>query len=404
MVFSHGPAGFTITWATQKLWKKGLNSRQKVCIYILGVIFGLLPDVDVVYYYLISATHLHRENITHSPILYLALFILVFVFSLVLKNKFIKSISFIFLFSTFFHLILDSTTAGVPWFFPLSKNLYGLLFVDALATGFYGSHLIVFLYSLEAVFFLFTLGILLFWKYKEKNSRKRITVCLSIIFVAWVFLLVSFDKHLFSWKSDIYYKDFDKDGLMNMRDEDMDGDGMINLWDNDANGNGIPNLEEILEVAKRMEGVWYDITEDRLWEIARRFGFLRKIDTVVKPYDYAGIFIGAEIRRDFEKHPQKYIETPRHPFFEKRIENLFTFLENNDMILPRDAVPHLGDIVFYGENFDQVALVTRVFENDSFFVLEADASHVTMVLPNKEVVKRAGEIKAFGRILENLDR
>lgn len=401
MIFSHAPAGFIAAFVTKRWWARFLTKKQITILYLIGTIVAILPDVDAAYFYLVDATIRHRQHITHSLIFYLLIWLLFYIIGFFKKKQLFKSIGFVIFTGGFSHLILDSTTTGVPWLYPISSRTWGLLLIPWLNFNFIYDHLFLFTLSIEIFVFLLAFNILLFWK-----SSKRIALGVLffsiLLFCFWIIFLQNITPHLFNGRIDVYYKDFDSDGIINMEDDDMDGDGVINISDNDANGNGKTNLEDIIDTANKMQGIWYDKTEGGFWEIFTRLGLIINTDVIKKPYEHAGIFWRKELIKDFELHPKGYQGTPKDALFERKAQNIYTFLKNNDMLINVDTYLQIGDIVFYGNDLNHVALVFEVYEKDkNFKVLDADPKRGTKIESNEEIIKQVGNIKAIGRLLKN---
>jgi inner membrane protein len=399
MIFSHAPGGFIAAFITRRWWSRFLSKRQITILYIISMIVAIFPDIDIIYYYLINATTRHRQHITHSLFLYLFIWLLFYLVGFFKKSRILKSVGFILFIGGFSHLVLDSTTTGVPWLYPFSSRTWGLLLLPWFNFNFVYEHLFLFTLSVEILIFLLALNILFFWK-SSKKIAFSILILSIILFNFWIIFLQKITPHLFNGRIDIYYSDLDSDGIINMEDDDMDGDGILNISDLDANGNGKSNLEDIIATANRMQGVWYDKTEGGFFELFTRLGLIINTDVIKKPYEHAGIFWRKEMLKDYNLHPQNYTENPSNALFERKPQNIYTFLKNNDMLIDANARPKIGDIAFYGKELNHLALVLEVKSKNNFKVLDADPSHKTEVLPNEKVVERAGAIKAFGRLLK----
>jgi hypothetical protein len=400
MIFSHLPAGFITTYATKKVWRKGLTKRQTFWIFVIGTLAGILPDVDVLYYYVGSELS-HREIITHTPILYAVISLVLFLFGYFAKNRFVKSAGCVVLFSTIVHLVLDSTTAGVLWLFPFSKRLYGMLSIPFLGQGFYSQHLFVFTLSLELLIFLVLFNLIIFWK-----TRRGLLKIFSVVFslaglTVWSVLLFNAGQHMFIRDAATYYGDFDEDGVINQRDLDMDGDGILNILDDDANGNSRDNLEEVVQTANRMPGVWYDRTEKGYLGLLSRLGFITNTDVVLKSYDQAGIFLGAEMKKDFQEVSKDYIGHPKDHSFQNKPQNIYVLCKNKGLLLSSEQKPETGDIVFYGDDkINRVSLVVSKIADDSFLVIAASSLYGVVKIENIKVSRIFGEAIAYGRIFQ----
>ena len=401
MIFSHAPAGFLVALVTKKLWDKGLTKRQTLWIFIIGTFSALVPDIDVIYFYLLKAEMTHRELFTHSFILYIVISLIIFLIGYLLKKQFIKAIAIVFFFSTLSHLILDSMTAGVPWLYPINNFLYGFLSIPFLNNGFYGQNLFVFTLSTEVLIFLLLFNVIIFIKSKNNIVKILATVFSIIIFIIIIVSLLMFSKSMYVRNSDYYFSDLDNDMIINMRDNDMDGDGENNLTDPDANNNDIGNIEDINEEANSMVGAWYDWTEKGYWGLLSRFGTLSNMDVILKAYDSAGTYFGAELKKDFQNNPENYYNTPDDHLFKNNPENLYAFCENGEYLIDTNERPRRGDIVFYGSN-DRIRHVSLVSDVTCSSVLVIDGGLYSKVdkANSDEVKEKFGNVMGYCRILD----
>ncbi|MFW9881711.1 MAG: DUF1287 domain-containing protein [Candidatus Thorarchaeota archaeon] len=204
---------------------------------------------------------------------------------------------------------------------------------------------------------------------------------------------------MFSKNSNNYYGDKDLDGIMNMKDLDMDGDGILNIDDPDANNNRKKNIEDIIEIAGRMEGVYHDRFEGGLYGLFSRFGFLSNIDVVLKPYDYAGIFLGKEMGEDFKEDSSDYFGTPEKDYlFHSRVENLYTYCKHKDLFIDTQNELKKGDIIFYkkGSKLNHTSLLVE----DPDLVLDAGVESQVIEIGRENVGKEFGNINYYCRILK----
>lgn len=359
MIFSHAPFGFITAYIASKICKNKITKKQTFWLFLIGTITAVFPDFDLFYYYLISTNFTHREMITHTPFLYLTIFLIIFLAGSLLKRPFLKYVSVIILLSSFSHLLLDSIGSGVSWLYPVSDLLYGLLNISYLENGFYGENLFVINFSLELLILLSFLNILLSYKYKERVRRVIFFTISVLFFIVFVISLVFANKHMFYKKASNYYGDLDSDNQMNTRDVDMDGDGEINILDKDANDNGKNNLDDIVQTAERMEGVWYDMTEKKYWNMLSRFGFLTNMDVILKSYDFAGIFLGREIKEDYKEESSDYIGDPSKVSFQNNPYNLYIYCMHKDLLVDAQDLS-VGDIIlFENETINHASLLVE---------------------------------------------
>jgi len=394
MIFSHAPAGFLVAYFTRKYWAQKLSEKQINYLYFLGAIFGIFPDIDVFYFYFFDATLRHREFITHSLILYLLILIVLYFIAKIIKSGFVKALNFVFFFAVLSHLILDSLTAGIMWIYPFSHYTYGLLNFNFLANSFYGHYVFYIDMFFEIIILILAFNILFYKFYKKYLSFSLLFSYLFLVLMLIFFYILW--PHSYSGGVDFYYKDKDKDGIINMRDLDIDGDNIPNIKDSDADGDGIKNIDQILLAAQRVEGVWHDRFEGGFFEIPSRFGLLAKIDVARKTYEQAGIFFRREMQEDFKKRPYEYEGTPKDSRFDCDIYNLFVFLRNNGMMIDGKRLLRPGDIVFYGESLNNIGLaVSKKNEKPRVLILN---NGIMAIVYNYEAIKEFGEIKAIGRM------
>lgn len=402
MLFSHLPAGFIVTYLTRKIWRRDLSKRQIKWLYVVGTLAGTLPDIDNLYYYLVDSSFSHRELITHTLFFYLIICSAFYLVGYLLKRKIICSLSLIVFFASLSHLLLDSFSPGIGWFYPFSSLIFGLLSFPALATGWYGQHLLVITYSLELAIFLATFNILLGVKYKKRWGR-LISIVISVaILLSFSIFLYTINPHLFSRNANIYYGDYDRDGVANKNDNDVDGDGVDNLVDKDANGNGQENLAEVVSVAQAMEGIYFDRTNKKYWSWWSRFGFLANTDVVTRSYDTAGIYLRQEMGRDFAENPDDYYRTPSDNTFTNNALNIYTYYQHQSLLVSDQETVQSGDVAFFSRHsndVDHLALVIEV-QGSEIILMEAgfNEREVTRV-NNNRMSTQLGKTIAYGRIL-----
>lgn len=398
MIFAHAPASFIVTFFTKKIWQKNLTKRQTFWIFIIGAISGAIADIDTFYYYLVAATSTHRQMITHTFFLYLVIFLTLFLIGYFKKNQFIKSGALVFILATFSHLLLDSLGSGVAWLYPFNKLLYGLLNISFLNQGFYGQNLFFINFTFEFLIILVFLSIFFCFKFKEKIKRIIFFTFSFIFFSFLVILLFILGRHLFSKNANNYYGDLDNDGIMNMEDQDMDGDNILNISDIDADNNGYDNLDDVIKTAEKMEEIFYDRTEKGYWEFLPRLGFLSSIDTVLKPYDYAGIFLGKEMKVNFQENKNGYMGSFDNYEFSDSIQNLYAFCKNKEFLLGEAEKPKKGDTIFYQKD-GKISHISLFIEEPDL-VIDAGLGPKVMKIKISKVEDKFGKVINIGRVLK----
>ena len=123
MFIGHAPASYLWTRWLLKRWGTPLRflSRRKAMIF--GVCAGLLPDLDLIYFYLVDRRqHLHHGYWTHIPSFWVAVFSAALLLGLMLRRPPMVLVSIIAGSNVLLHLILDTVAGKVRWLFPLSRR------------------------------------------------------------------------------------------------------------------------------------------------------------------------------------------------------------------------------------------------------------------------------------------
>ena len=129
VILAHPAAGYLITafWESNvnKPDRFGLESWQLYCV---GFVAASLPDVDMVYQLIFDPREVsHRLYWSHTPIYWLAIFLLVLSFLSFFGKKVHLYLARFVSVQVFAHLVLDSVVGGLRWFFPWSAQRYGLV-------------------------------------------------------------------------------------------------------------------------------------------------------------------------------------------------------------------------------------------------------------------------------------
>jgi hypothetical protein len=150
------------------------SQNEILAFYIIGMIAGELPDIDLFWFYLENRRSLsfprrressvepqsnvsgitldsrspevatpvdglrgndkrnHREHITHLPLFWLCVSVVICLIGLVFNSAFIYFASFVILAGILSHFIFDSIEHGICWLWPFSKKRYCLLSMSGL--------------------------------------------------------------------------------------------------------------------------------------------------------------------------------------------------------------------------------------------------------------------------------
>jgi len=125
MFIGHLPAGYVLTKALQK--------RFKTDRYLwLGLVASILPDVDILYFYLVDNRQtLHHSYWIHIPFYWLVMAAATFLILWSLKKKDCMMAAVVFFGNILLHLILDTLVGKIQWLYPFTDKAYYLFDVPA---------------------------------------------------------------------------------------------------------------------------------------------------------------------------------------------------------------------------------------------------------------------------------
>jgi inner membrane protein len=125
MFIGHLPAGYILTKTVQK--------NVKTSKYLLvGLIASVLPDIDILYFYLIdNRQNLHHIYWSHIPFYWLLIGIITFSIIWLSKQKVYYITAIIFFANIFLHLLLDTVVAKIMWLYPATNKAFFLFDVPA---------------------------------------------------------------------------------------------------------------------------------------------------------------------------------------------------------------------------------------------------------------------------------
>lgn len=397
MIFAHTPIAFLIPYYSRKKWSQNLSSKQIKIVFIIAIIGGLFPDIDLLYYYLFAADFSHHEAFTHSAFIYLILFCVLYLLFYLLKNNFYKKIITFFFLGVLSHLLADSVGAGVIWLYPFSKEMYGLTSFDWFRDSFFGQNFFVTNYSFEVLFFILVIIAAVnnfIHNQQKKIIAKIIFIALFIFFITSIFFI---NQHLFHSNSRIYFEDNDQDGIVNKEDLDLDGDNILNLSDPDIDNNGEDNSMAMYIQTLNLPGTWYDLSENGLVEIPLRIGFVSNNDIIRRVYDNIGIFMRAEMEQDYNNNQNDYLKNPKNKDFDRIPANWLAFLKHQDKLFSPEQAIQEYDILFFNDNYVALALWE---ENNKRLVLAADRDEKKVIKTSlSNIVSKKGEIQYIGRLI-----
>ncbi len=172
MLIAHLPASYL--WA--RLAQRRLDGKH---LLPLGLLAGLLPDVDLLYFYFIDGrAHPHHSYWTHLPISWLLLAGLASV--LVLWERRLRDISLVFFSNIALHLVLDTVAAGISWLYPLTARAVSLVSVPPAQAHWLLSFVLHWSFGLELAIAVAALVVLIRPRRRSSPRAKRDTIRSSV--------------------------------------------------------------------------------------------------------------------------------------------------------------------------------------------------------------------------------
>lgn len=388
MIFAHGPAGFLTAFITRKFWNQEpkFSKQSESWLYVIAFIGGIAPDIDLFYFYFYSAEISHRQFFTHSLLLWVIIFLIIFLAGYFLKSRFIKTGAFLFFIGNLSHLICDSLYGGFALLWPYTNKMFGLQNIPFISNDFYGENILFINYFIEAVIITVFFFIVLNW-IKNKKIRHVLQTLLTLALIIFTVVLFWANQHAYNDLANRYFDDNDKDKIINGLDEDLDGDSILNIDDLDIDNNSISNMDEFEVQINKAEGVWYDVTEGGIIEIPYRLGFQSNLSFIPSFYLRFGININEEMQNDYEQNQEGYETTPNSSAFSRNTQNITTWLSHTNRLIRKIEEIKPGDLIYAHDLFG-IAI------NEEEMILADPFS-------NKVVIKeiKIEEIDYIGKIL-----
>jgi len=120
MILGHLPAGYIIS--TRLLEReRDINYRVQRRLLIWGMLCSVLPDFDLAYFYLVdNRQHLHHGYWTHLPVFWCGIAFIFYVYALLRRKRVFRLFTVFGFINITSHLVLDTVTGKIRWFYPLS--------------------------------------------------------------------------------------------------------------------------------------------------------------------------------------------------------------------------------------------------------------------------------------------
>ena len=130
MFIAHLPAGYVLTRRLLDLTPAGHALSRR--ILALGLLASVLPDFDLLYFYLIDNRQtLHHLYWPHLPVFWLAPPALSLLICAITRNRTLTLVSLVFHANVFLHLVLDTVAGHILWLYPFHPDSVVLVDVPA---------------------------------------------------------------------------------------------------------------------------------------------------------------------------------------------------------------------------------------------------------------------------------
>ena len=160
MFIAHLPAGYLLTKALPP-------AKKKRSLLITGLFFAVVPDLDLFWFYLVSARQIpHHQYVTHWPLLWVAVFSFALLVSFVLQRPAMRPYLGIGFAAVILHLALDSIAAEIYWLAPFSYKYINLVHIPAKYSWWVYNFILHWTFAIEMIICLMAVVLLIF-------SRKR---------------------------------------------------------------------------------------------------------------------------------------------------------------------------------------------------------------------------------------
>ena len=123
---THLLGGYAILTLTQPLWGQGLPPANLNTFLLLGVLFSVLIDLDVLW--APGFLKNHHQQFTHWPLTWISFAAVLTLVGLFTPIPILLNLALVFLIAACFHLFLDlfGITLGIPLLAPFTRREFAL--------------------------------------------------------------------------------------------------------------------------------------------------------------------------------------------------------------------------------------------------------------------------------------
>lgn len=127
----HVAAGFLSAQALLQTIKPGLSAAQEQNLLWWGAFWAFAPDLDIFwaffkaksFYYNQKDNSVHRQFLTHIPLLWLIPALLIYLFA---QSQYWQMFGLVMWAGSWSHFLLDSLEYGVMWLWPVNRQVWAL--------------------------------------------------------------------------------------------------------------------------------------------------------------------------------------------------------------------------------------------------------------------------------------
>lgn len=120
MMLAHLPAGYLLT--THLMRRASISSRA---LLACGLIAGIFPDADLLFFYLVDARQFHHHDYwLHRPVFWCGVFLIALLLSWIKRYPQTYIYLLVIFSNLLLHLSLDTMAGGIQWLYPLSDTRY----------------------------------------------------------------------------------------------------------------------------------------------------------------------------------------------------------------------------------------------------------------------------------------
>ena len=162
MLIAHMASGYVVAKAFK---------QEKKPIIISSMIFSVLPDLGLLYFYLFDSSIIHRHFFPHLPVVMVStLLITLPLYPLKFFEK-LRIYYLLFFTNWFVHLVLDTFTERIFWLYPLSNHGFQLIEVPAVYSHWIVSFILHWSFVVELA--IVALALILFFRARKRELKVK---------------------------------------------------------------------------------------------------------------------------------------------------------------------------------------------------------------------------------------